>query len=455
VTEIPVKATVTELPASRARVEVEVAPREIAAAIDSAARELGRNVRLPGFRKGKIPPAVIIQRLGREAVLEEAVRDRLARWYVQALGESAVAAVGDPDIMPGELPADGQPYRFSFEIGVRPLAKLGEWRGLEVARREPAVDAADVERQLEEARERLARLEPVQRPAKRGDFVVIDYSGTIEGEPVDAGEGRGRLLELGGGGLVAGFEEGLIGASAGEERAVEVTYPSGYEVEHLAGRQVTFTVTVNEVSEKVLPELDDDFASNAAGLDTLEELREEIRAGLLAADERTVESEFRGAVIDAAVKVSKIDVPESLVDARNREAWERTLHSLGHRGISKEAFLRLAGKTEDEVLAEARPDAEQALRREAVLAAIIAAEGIEPTDEELIEAVVAELPPEQRPATEGERTKMLDRLRRAGRLAAVREDVAAERAFSQLVEAAKPIEPARAAAREKLWTPGR
>ena len=452
--ELPVKTTVTELPDSRVRVAVEVTPREVAAATDAAAREAGRNVRLPGFRKGKIPAAVIIQRLGREALVDEAVHDRISRWYVQAIGDSGIAPVGEPDISLGELPAEGEPYSFSFEIGVRPVATLGEWRGLEVGRRAPRVDEADVERQLEEARERLARLEPVERKAKRGDFVAIDYTGTIDGEPIEGGEGRGQLLELGSGRLVPGFEEGLIGASAGEQRTVAVTFPSDYEPSSLAGQAASFEVTVNEVSEKRLPELDDDFANDAAGLDTLDELREEIRSGLLAADEGAVEREFRGAVLDAAVAAATVNVPDSLIDARNRETWERTLHSLSHRGLSKDAFLKLAGKSEDEVLAEARPDSEQALRREAVLAAIISAEGIEPTDEELIQTIVDGLPPEQRPTRDAERSKLIERLRKAGRLGELREDLAAERAFDQLVEAAKPIEPALAAAREKLWTPG-
>jgi trigger factor len=454
VAEPRLSTTVTELPESRARVEVEVSAREIASAVDAAAAALGKNLRLPGFRKGKIPAPVLIQRLGRDAVLDDAVRERLSRWYTQAIGESAIAPVGDPDITLGDLPAEGEPLRFSFEIGVRPLAKLGDWRGLEVARREPTVAETDVERQLEEARERLARLEPVDRAAARGHFVVVDYTGTIDGETIEGGTGRGQLIELGSGRLVPGFEEGLIGAVAGEERTIEVTFPADYEASELAGRPATFTVTVNEVREKQLPELDDDFATDAGGFDTLDELREEIRGGLRESDERAVEREFRGAVLDAAVAASKVDVPDALIDARNRETWERTLHSLEHRGLSKEAFLQIAGKTEDEVLAEARPDAEQSLRREAVLSAIIAAEAIEPTDEELIAPLLERMPPEQRPASPAAQAKLLERLRKAGRLSELREDVAADRALEELVAAAQPIDPGRAAAREKLWTPG-
>jgi len=453
VADSDVTTTVTALPESRVRVEVEVPAKEVAGAVEATARSLGRNLKLAGFRKGKIPAPVVIQRLGREAVLDDAVRERLARWYTQAVGQSGIAAIGDPDISLADLPAEGEPLLFSFEIGVRPPATLGSWRGLEVGRREPAVAPEDVERQLEQARERLARLEPVQRQAAQGDFVVIDYDGTIDGEPIEGGQARGQLIELGSGRLVPGFEEGLIGASAGEERTLAVTFPAEYEPARLAGRDATFVVTVSEVREKVLPEIGDDFATDAAGFETLEEMRAELRSGLLEADERVVEREFRGAVLDAAVAASKMRIPDALIDARTKESWERTLHSLEHRGVSKEAFLQLAGKSETEVLAEARPDAEQSLRREAVLAAIIAEEGIEPSEEELLVALLEGMPAEQRPTRPAEQAKLLERLRRAGRLGELREDVAADRALEQLVAAAKPIAPERAAAREKLWTP--
>lgn len=454
VAEPSVQTTVTELPDSRVRVEVVVGAKEVAAAMDAAARSLGQNLKLPGFRKGKIPAPVVIQRFGRDAVLDDAVRERLGRWYAQAIGEAAIAAIGEPDISLGDLPADGEPLQFAFEIGVRPPATLGTWRGLEVARREPAVRDEDIDRQIEEARERLARLEAVDRAAVQGDFVVIDYSGSIAGEPIDGGQARGQLIELGGGRLVPGFEDGLLGASAGEQRTVAVTFPAEYQVGELAGRDAVFEITVNEVREKLLPELNDDFATDAAGFDTLEEMREELRSGLLEADERVVEREYRGAVLDAAVAAATISVPDALVDARAQETWERTLHSLEHRGLSKEAFLGLAGKTEEEVLAESRPDAEQSLRREAVLTAIIAAEGIESSDEELIAALVEGTSPEQRPATPAAEAKLLERLRKAGRLTELREDIAGDKALELLVASAKPIAPERAAAREKLWTPG-
>ena len=160
-----VKTTVTELPESRVRVEVEVAADEVSRAVEAAASLIGRDLKFPGFRKGKVPAPVVIGRLGREAVVDDAVRERLARWYTAALGESGIAAVGDPEITLGDLPAEHAPFNFAFEIGVRPVAKLAEWRGIEAPRREPAVADEQIDAQIEQARDRLARLETVERAA--------------------------------------------------------------------------------------------------------------------------------------------------------------------------------------------------------------------------------------------------------------------------------------------------
>jgi trigger factor len=447
------KTSVTVLPQSRVRVEVEIAPEELSRAAEAAAVRIGRDLKLPGFRKGKVPAAVVIGRVGREAVLDDAVHDRLARWYSTAVAESGIVTVGDPEISLGELPAEHEPFTFSFEIGVRPVATLAQWRGIEAPRRKPAVAEEEIDAQLEQARDRLARLEAVERPAGPGDFVVVDFTGTIDGEPIEGGEGRAQLVELGAGRLIPGFEDGLIGAGAGEHRTLELRFPDDYGAAEVAGRDAVFEVDVAEVRAKELPELDDDFALDAAGLDTIEELREDLRARLLEADERAVEVEFRGAVLEAAAQAASITLPQSLVDARAKEALDRGIHQLSHRGVSKEAYLQIAGQTEEELIEGARPSAERALRAEAVVAAIVAAEAIEPTDEELLAVLERSVQPDEsgRPP---DTKKMLTQLRRSGRLEELRADVAADQALERLVEAAVPITPERAAAREKLWTPG-
>lgn len=443
-----VKTSVTELPESRVRVEAEVPADEVERQVARTASQLGRQMRIPGFRKGKVPTPVIIRRVGREAVLDEAVRESLGRWYAQAVDAAGIVPIGDPRLDLGDLPGEGEPLTFSIEIGVRPSATLGEYKGLEVGRREPEVEEAAVDREVDALREQLAKLESVDRPAQMGDFVVMDFQGTVDGEPFAGGEGRDQLLELGSGQLVEGFEEQLTGAGAGDERAVQISFPDDYRAEELAGQQASFAVTVKDVKHKELPELGDDFAVDAAGFDSLQELRDDVRSRLEEAERESIESDFRQAVLDAAVAGAIVEVPQELVHARAHELLHQLLHSLEHRGISKEAYLQISGKDEEELASEAEPDAEQALKREAVLAAVVDAEGIQPGDEELAEALE---PSAERQATEP--AKLLEQLRKSGRLEALRDDLAARKAVDVLVEGATAIPVEQAKARDKLWTP--
>ena len=446
----PVKTSVTELPESRVRVDAEVPAEEVEKRVVRAAREVGRQLKMPGFRKGKVPPPVVIRRVGRNALLEDAVRDGLSRWYVEAIDAAGVEPVGDPKLDLGALPDHGEPLQFSIEVGVRPTARLGEYKGLEVGRREPEVTEEAVDDELEALRERMATLETVDRAAGKGDFVLVDFTGTVDGEEFAGGNARDELIELGSDRLVRGFEEQLEGARAGEERTVTINFPDDYGAEDLRGKTAQFAVAVKEVKRKDLPPLDDDFAIDAAGFDSLDELRDDIRDRLREREEQGIAAEFREAVLDAAVAEAAVDVPDSLVYARAHELYHQMIHSLSHQGISEEAYLRIAGKDHDQLVEEAKPDAERALRREAVLAAVVEAEGIEPDDEELEQAL--------EPAARREKTtpgKLLERLRSAGRDAALQRDVAARRALDLLAEEAKPISIEQAKARDKLWTPER
>jgi trigger factor len=443
------KTSVTELPESRVRVQAEVPAEEVERRIQQAAKRLGGQMRIPGFRKGKVPPTVVIRRLGRDAVLDEALRSALGSWYVDAIDGAGIAPVGDPELDVGELPAQGQPLEFSIEIGVRPPAKLGTYKGLEVGRREPQVEDSAIDAELERLRDNVATLETVERPAESGDHVVIDYLGRVDGEPFAGGEGRDQLIELGSGRLIPGFEEQLVGAGARDKRDVEVTFPDEYPND-LGGKTATFEVTVSEVKSKQLPELDDEFASEAGGFESLDELREDIAARLREADSGAIEREYEEAVLQAATDEAQVEVPEKLVHARAHEMIDQTLSALARQGISKEAYLQIAGKDEEELAHEAEPEAASALRREAVLAAIVEAEKIEPSDEELVEAL--------RPAAErdgSDPSELVEQLRKAGRLQALQEDVASRQAVELLVREATPISVEQAKAREKLWTPGK
>jgi trigger factor len=385
--------------------------------------------------------------VGREVVLEETVRDTLGNWYSDAIETAGIVPVGDPQLDLADLPREGGALEFSIEIGVLPTAKLGEYEGLEVGCREVAVEEDAIQREIDGLRERLARLETVERPAASGDFVVADYVGSIGGATFKGGEGRDQLVELGSGNLIPGFEEGLEGARAGETRTIELSFPADYANHELAGRDAAFEVTVKEVKHKQLPEVGEDFAVDM-GFDSMGELTEDIRARLGEADGRRVDAEFREAALDAAVAGARVETPDALVEAKAREMWDRMLHSLSHRGISREAYLKITGREEDELIAELHPEAAQSLRREAVIAAVVAAERIVPSEEDLLEALT---PTAEREGIEPQ--KLLEDLRESGRLEDVGEDLAARQAIEWIAARAKPIPLEQAQAREKLWTP--
>jgi trigger factor len=437
-----VKTKTTELGDSRVRVEVEVPSESLETELRNAAAELGREMRVPGFRKGKVPADVVLQQVGREAVMDEAVRRGLPGWYEQAVADAGIAAVGDPKLDLADLPERGLPLSFTIEVGVVPPAKLGEYKGLEVGRRDPAVDPDEVQAELERLRESLA--------SESGDFAVIDFTGSVDGEPFEGGDARGHLVELGSDRLIPGFEEQLAGASAGEEREVHVTFPDDYGAEHLAGKDAVFAVEVKEVKEKRLPELDDDFAVEAGGYDSLDELRAELEQRIGEAQERQIEADFREAAVDAAVAAADVEVSHELVHAKAHEMWHRTSHRLASQGVDPRRYLELSGKNEEELVTDAEPDAERALKREAVLNAIVEAEGIEVSDDEVAEALRAAAGPD---ASEKQLKRALKRARARGAEDALREDIAMRKAVDLLVESAKPIPLEQAAAREKLWTP--
>jgi trigger factor len=443
------KTTVKELPDSRVLVEVEVAAADVEKANSRAARAMAKEMRMPGFRAGKAPASLVIQRPGFPAVLAEAIREALPDWYERALLDSGIAAIGDPEISMVSTPErEEEPLEFKFEVGVRPAAKLGEYKGLEVGKEEQEVADEVVDTEVERIREGFARLDPVDRAAAEGDSLLIDFEGFVDGSAFQGGAAEDYLLALGSGQLIEGFEEQLVGAAAGEEREVEVTFPEDYQAEHLAGEEAIFKVKVKEVREKVLPELDDEFASDASEFETLEELRADIREKVGAALGSRAEEDFRIAAVDAAVAGATVEVPDELATARATERWERMERQLAGRGMDPNAFLQMQGKTREELIEESKPDAEQELRREAVVVAIAEAEGIEVSEEEMVEALEH--------SAEHERTtpaKLLERLRANGRDNMIREDLRAQKAIELVAEAAKPIPKEQAEAREAIWTP--
>ena len=426
------KTSVTELGDSRVRVDVGIEPDAVEQRLERAARDLARGMRVPGFRKGKVPPRLVIQRVGREAVLEQALRDSLPEWYERALLDAGITPVGDPKLDVPSLPDAGENLSFSIEVAVRPKARLGEYRGLEVGRAEAEVPDDAVQAELDRLREGFASLDPVDRPAANGDLVVIDSSGTVDGEPFES--------------LLGEFDQALTGARAGDELTVEVRFPDDHRPESLAGKQASFAVTVKEVREKQLPGLDDEFAAEASEFETLDQLRDAIRVRIAAALEGRIDAEFREAAVDAAANAAQIELPEELVHARAHEMWDRLERSLAARGASAQTYLQMQGKTREEAVTDLESDAERALRREATLAAVAESEAIDVSDEEMVEAL--------QPGEDGETPeRLLERLRANGRDALLSEELRLRKAAEVIAGSARPIPQEQAAARDKLWTP--
>jgi trigger factor len=445
------QTTVSELPESRVRVDVEVEPDDVETRIKSAASRLGEEMKIPGFRKGKVPPEMVLQRVGREAVLSEALESSLADWYERAMLDAEVNPVGDPKLDLNELPGEGEPLKFAIEVSVRPEGTISDYKGLEVGRIEPEVPEEAVQSELDNLRQAFAKLNPVDREAAEGDVLLIDYEGKVDGEPFEGGEARDYLLELGAGRVLPEFEAVLPGATAGEEKTVTVTFPDDYPPEELRGKEAEFTIKVKEVREKELPELDDDFAAEASEFETMDELREFIRGRIAEALERQADERFRADALDAAAEKVTIDLPDAIVAARAEEMWRRLERSLAQRGISADAYAQAQGKSREELLADVRPDAEKALKREAALEAVADAEGIEVSEEEMLEALTP--PPGHEDHGHPEPAEALAQLREGGRESMLREDLRMRRALDLIASEAKPIPVEQAEAREKIWTP--
>jgi trigger factor len=445
------ETTVKELPDSRVRVDVDVDPKDVEGSIARTARQLGQDMKLPGFRKGKVPPEMVVQRLGRQTVLTQALESSLGDWYERAMVESGVNPVGDPKLDLSDLPEEGKPLRFSIEVAVRPSAELGEYKGLEVGREEPEVPDEAVETELRRLQEGFARLNPVERAGQEGDVLLIDYDGRIDDEPFEGGTARDYLLELGEGRVLPELEKAVEGAASGEERRATVHFPDDYPAEEVAGKTAEFEIKVKEVREKELPDLDDDFAAEASEFDTLTALRDHISEQIRQVLDRQIAERFREDALDAAVAKAKVDLPASVIDARAEEMWRRVERSLRRQGMEPDNYLQLQGKTREEMIAEARPDAEQALKREAVLEAVARAEGIEISEEDALEAL--QIPPGHEDHGHPEPRDALQEIRESGREELLKEDLQMRRALELVAEQAKPIPVEQAQVREEIWTP--
>jgi trigger factor len=434
-----VKTSVEELEGGKVRLEVEVPEAAVTHAFEHAANDLAEGMRVPGFRKGKVPFPVIVARVGKEALSAEAVRSHIDGWFWDAAGEAGLRPVAGPEVEWQELPERGGTFTFTATVPVAPKPKLADWRMLEVAAPEPELPAELVDQELERIRETAAALVPVSdRPARVGDTVVLDLL-AVEGENLPA-EYHDYVAELGAGRLAEELEEALPGMNEGESTEVAL------ELED--GKRGSVTATLKEIKQKILPPLDDELARSVTEFDSLAELRSDVEAHLREQLAAELEARFREDALDALVDASTVEGVEPLVERRAASLLTGLARSLERQGVQLATYLSATGQTPEALQQNARAEADRSVKRELVLEAAAAQLGTEVADEEVEQLI-------RREATEAgeDADAAVAALRERGGFEQLRGDLRLKKTLDGIVDSVKRIPVELAKAREKLWTP--
>src|SRR5581483_2195693 len=403
-------------------------------AVEHAAEDLAQSVKVPGFRKGKVPRQVLLQRVGRERLMTEAVESHIGGWFWNAAARNRVRPVEQPHY-DFELPDSAdEDWEFTATVAVQAKPELPDWKALEVGVAEVEVPEELVQTELDALRSTVAELVPVEgRPVAPDDTVIVDLVAEDETR-------RDYVVELGRGAVVEEIEQSLVGMSAGETK--EMTF------ELADGTSQTLSATVKEIKEKVLPPLDDDLAKSASEFETFAELREDIESRLREQIEEEVETRFRADTADALVAASKVDAAGPLVESRTRELLRGLARQVEARGVDLETFLAMTGQQPEELVARLGEEAQRSVARELVLDAVAEQLGLDVPDAE-----VEELVREQAEALGDDAEEMLVALRENGRFESLREDLRLRKALDHVAGEVKRIPLAQAEAREAIWTP--
>jgi trigger factor len=421
-----VKSTVENLSPTRVRLAVEVPFEELQPSLEAAYKKIGSNIRIPGFRPGKVPTRIIDQRVGRAAVLEEAVNDALPRVYNDAAREHDLRPLGRPDIDVTNLD-DGTSLSFTAEVDVRPEIPLPALDGIAVSVDDVTVDEAEVDEQLDALRTRFGTLTGVDRAVETGDFISLDLLAMVGDEEVEGGSAKGLSYEVGTNDLIDGLDDAVLGKSAGEQATFPTTLQQG---EH-AGEQAEITATINSVKVRELPPLDDEFAGMASEFDTIDELRADLRTrlGRVKALEQGVQA--RDKVLEAILAASEFPLPESAVQAEVEYREHEIVHALGHDDEQFERYLESQEKTREEFDSELREGAEQSVRAQFVLDAVADSTNVQISDGELTDYLVRQAARYQLPPQE-----FADQIVQAGNLPALIADVRRNKALATVLEQA-------------------
>ncbi|KFZ41196.1 MULTISPECIES: trigger factor [Thermoactinomyces] len=368
---------------------VETDEQSVQDALDQAFKKVVKQVNVPGFRKGKVPRAIFEKRFGVEVLYQDALDILLPKAYEEAVEETGIVPVDRPEIDIEQL-EKGKSLIFKATVTVKPEVELGEYKGLEVEVDEEkfAVKPEDVEKELERMQKQQGQLEPVEEGAvEKGDRVIIDFEGFVDGEPFEGGKAEQYTLEVGSGTFIPGFEDQLIGMKAGEEKEIQVTFPEEYHVEDLKGKPATFKVKLHEIKRMNLPELDDEFAQDVSEFDTLEELKADIEKNMKEKAEKDKENFIRNELVEKAAQNATVEIPEVMIENETENMLRQFEQRLMYQGLNLETYAQFTGQDQEALKDQFKEDAEKRVRADLVLEAIAKEEQIEVKDEEVEEEI--------------------------------------------------------------------
>ena len=378
---------VEKLENNTAKLTIEVEASKFDKAIQKAYQKNKNKFNVPGFRKGKVPYAMVEKMYGAAVFYEDAANELISGAYAQAAEESGLEIVARPEINVTQI-EKGKPFIFEAEVTTKPEVKLGKYKGIKVEKADVTVTDEEVAEELDKVKEQNARLVAADDKAvEDGDQTTIDFEGFVDGVAFEGGKGEDYPLTIGSHSFIDTFEEQLIGKKVGEEVEVNVTFPENYQAKELAGKPAMFKVTIKEIKVKEYPELDDDFAQDVSEFDTLDEYKEDIKKNLTEKKEKEAEAEKESKVIEAIVNDAEMDIPEKMVEAQAEQMLEEFAQNIAMQGISFEQYLQFTGATVDQMKEQVKPQAQARVESSLVLEAVVKAENIEATEEEVEEEI--------------------------------------------------------------------
>lgn len=378
---------VEKLEHNMAKLTIEVPTEELEKAVEKVYQSQKKNISIPGFRKGKVPRAMVEKMYGTEVFYQDAANEIIPDAYEAALKEVEEEIVSMPEVDVVQM-KKGEPFIFTAEVALKPEVKLGQYKGVEVDKIDVTVSDEEVEAEIEKEREKNARtVEVTDRAVKDGDTVSLDFEGFVDGVAFEGGKGENYPLTIGSGAFIPGFEEQLVGTEIGADVEVNVTFPEDYQADNLAGKAAVFKCKVNEIKEKQLPEVDDEFASEVSAFDTLEAYKADLKQNLEDKKFKEAKSAKTDAVIEAIIASSEMDIPEAMIKTEQRQMLNDFAQRMQMQGLSMEQYFQFTGTTADMLMEQSKPQAEQRIKTSLVIDAIVAAENIEATEEEFAEEV--------------------------------------------------------------------